>query len=317
MSLQQQIEEFIALRRALGQKYVQGGYTLRAFGRAMGEGIDITDVRPEKVNAFLAGNGHVTRTWLSRYGVLAGFYEHAISCGYVDESSLPPDRPRIPKTFVPYIFSSGELRRLLQSVESYQRHYHRSLESATVRIIVLLIYGTGLRCSEAIGLNHADVNLKECVLIIRATKFNKQRLVPFSRKLGEALSQYAGDRGIGSRTTYHGDNPFFTTRQDIRVVRDTLERNFRVLCNHAGIRRTDGAKLQPRLHDLRHTFAVHRLTEWYREGADVQKLLPQLSVYLGHVRIECTQVYLSMTPELLRQASNRFERYFMEGRAHE
>jgi site-specific recombinase XerD len=63
------------------------------------------------------------------------------------------------------------------------------------------------------------------------------------------------------------------------------------------------------MHDLRHTFAVHRLTSWYRQGADVQKLLPQLSVYLGHVHIRATQVYLTMTPELLQQASNRFEQY--------
>jgi integrase len=77
----------------------------------------------------------------------------------------------------------------------------------------------------------------------------------------------------------------------------------------AGVERNDGASYQPRLHDLRHTFAVHRLTSWYREGADVQKLLPQLSVYLGHVCLSSTQVYLSMTPELLASASSRFERY--------
>ena len=75
------------------------------------------------------------------------------------------------------------------------------------------------------------------------------------------------------------------------------------------IRREDGASYQPRLHDLRHTFAVHRLTQWYRQGADVQKLLPRLSVYLGHGSLAATQAYLSMTPELLQQASARFERY--------
>jgi integrase len=77
----------------------------------------------------------------------------------------------------------------------------------------------------------------------------------------------------------------------------------------ARVRRTDGSRYQPRLHDLRHTFAVHRLTSWYRQGACVQKLLPQLSVYMGHVYLASTVVYLSMTPELLTEANNRFERY--------
>jgi len=84
---------------------------------------------------------------------------------------------------------------------------------------------------------------------------------------------------------------------------------FRHVRQQAGIYRGDGARYQPRLHDLRHTFAVHRLTSWYRQGADVQKLLPQLSVYLGHVLLASTQVYLRMTPELLTEANARFERY--------
>ena len=87
-----------------------------------------------------------------------------------------------------------------------------------------------------------------------------------------------------------------------------VECNFRCLCEHTGIRRTDGARYQPRLHDLRHSFAVSRLTTWYQQGADVQTLLPQLSTYLGHAKIAATQVHLTMTPEILQQASRRFER---------
>ena len=89
---------------------------------------------------------------------------------------------------------------------------------------------------------------------------------------------------------------------------------FRRLCEQAGIRRIRRRRrYQPRLHDLRHTFAVHRLTSWYRQGADVQKLLPSLSVYLGHAHLSATQVYLSMTPELLEEANARFERYAEKG----
>jgi integrase len=88
-----------------------------------------------------------------------------------------------------------------------------------------------------------------------------------------------------------------------------FERAFKQIRRHADLHCEGGPRRQPRLHDLRHTSAVHRLTTWYREGRDVQKLLPQLSVYMGHARLAATQVYLTMTPELLHEASLRFERY--------
>jgi len=96
----------------------------------------------------------------------------------------------------------------------------------------------------------------------------------------------------------------------------TIERIFQRVRKSAGIRRLDGARYQPRLHDLRHTFAVHRLTSWYRQGLDVQRLLPHLTVFLGHAHLAGTSVYLSMTPELLRAANTRFERYAKGEEAH-
>jgi integrase/recombinase XerD len=106
---------------------------------------------------------------------------------------------------------------------------------------------------------------------------------------------------------------FFVSRCGTAVTRQNAEMTFcrlrvraNVVCEGAD------ARHQPRLHDMRHAFAVHRLVSWYREGADVQRLLPKLSTYLGHVHIAGTQRYLSLTPELLRQASLRFERYAMD-----
>jgi integrase/recombinase XerD len=113
------------------------------------------------------------------------------------------------------------------------------------------------------------------------------------------------------------DTPFFKMRSGNRVSRDRLEITYRYFRERAGIARNDGARYQPGLHDLRHSFAVHRLTSWYRQGADVQKLLPQLSVYLGHVCIRHTQIYLSMTPELLHEAGQRFEQYVSQEVSHD
>jgi integrase/recombinase XerD len=173
-------------------------------------------------------------------------------------------------------------------------------------------YGAGLRLYEAINLTCADVDLDRSLLMIRNTKFGKTRLVPMGPQLSQALVLY--DRSRPRKRP--AEAPFFATVKGVPVKKRTLDGNFRGACDRAGIRRTD-TNAQPRIHDLRHTFAVHRLISWYQQGADVQRLLHHLSVYLGHVHLRNTQVYLSMTPELLREASQRFERYAGKDRRHD
>jgi site-specific recombinase XerD len=201
------------------------------------------------------------------------------------------------------------LRRLLETANAYQGCV---VEAATIHTLVLLLYGAGLRLCEAINLDRADVDADHAVLTIRQTKFGKTRLVPVGCQLGEALAQYAA-RGPKRAAM---EVPFFTTPVGGRLKQRTVQGCFRCVCDRAGIRRSDTRRLQPRLHDLRHTFAVHRLVSWYQQRADVQCLLPHLSTYLGHTSLSCTQVYLSMTPELLQEASARFEHYTKEGGSH-
>jgi len=217
--------------------------------------------------------------------------------------------PKRPPVFVPYIYTREELRRLLQMVEDQQRN--SILEPATLRTLILVYYGAALRLREATNLTRADVDLNESILTIRNAKFGKTRLVPVGPQLNRVLAEYDRTRPKCRPV----DAPFFAARTRGPVHPVGLELKFRLLCERAGIRRTDTPK-RPRIHDLRHTFAVHRLTSWYQQGADVQRLLHHLSVYLGHVHLRHTQVYLSMTPELLREASQRFERYAGKERRH-
>jgi integrase/recombinase XerD len=130
--------------------------------------------------------------------------------------------------------------------------------------------------------------------------------VPIGPKTVQMLAEYGSRRETCSR---HPDAPFFVARNAKPVAIYVFERAFQQIRLHAGLHRAGGARYQPRLHDLRHTSAVHRLTRWYREGKDVQKLLQQLSVYMGHTLLAATQRYLTMTPELLHEAGLRFERY--------
>ena len=310
MNLQKLIDQYIGHRQLLGEQQGSNAGTLRAFGRAVGGQADVADVRAEQVNAFLAGTGPRTLTWHIKLSVLRPFYRYAVSRGYVAVAPLPIAIPKRPPPFVPYIYTHDELRRLLRAAETDRRQ--ACLEPTTMHTLLLTLYGAGLRVREAVNLDHADVDLVGSVLTIRQTKFGKTRLVPAGPQLGAALARYA------TRTsTPEAKSPFFTTRTSARVKSDTLRHNYRIVCGQAGISRPAGARYQPRLHDLRHAFAVHRLTSWYRQGADVQRLLPMLSVYLGHVHLRHTQVYLSMTPELLGEAGRRFERYAAKEGRHD
>ena len=137
------------------------------------------------------------------------------------------------------------------------------------------------------------------------------RLVPMSPALTSALGVYVAQ--CAKEHPAKPDGALFLTRTATPVARHTAENIFSRLRVHAGVLRRDGGRYQPRLHDLRHAFAVHRLVSWYRQGADVQRLLPQLATYLGHIHIAATQRYLTMTPELLHEAGQRFERYARGG----
>jgi site-specific recombinase XerD len=169
-----------------------------------------------------------------------------------------------------------------------------------------------LRFSEATRLTLADVDMTEDVLTIRATKFYKSRLVPIGSQLATVLANYMPPRRRGALA--QGEASFLLANRDAtRLASSTVQAAFDALRRIAGVHGSAGGRQIPRLHDLRHSFAVHRLTAWYRRGADVQRLLPVLSTYLGHSDLEGTKVYLSMTPELLQQASLRFARYARGG----
>jgi len=272
----------------------------------LGQTLEVDEVDAEQVNAFLNGTGPVTRYWHRKYSALCGLYRYAISRGLVSASPLPTTVPKLPPRFVAYIYSHEEVQRLLQATSAYRPP--RKLQPPTLRAILLLLYGAGLRISEAVALTLDDVDLARALITIRNTKFDKTRWVPLGADLNQAMDQYLAQRN-GAGHSQHPQAPFFVLRCGGAVSIQIVECNFRCLCEYTGIRRTDGARYQPRLHDLRHSFAVHRLTAWYQQGADVQNLLPQLSTYMGHAKIAATQVYLTMTPELLQQAARRFERY--------
>jgi site-specific recombinase XerD len=309
MKLRDLIADYVAFRQAMGQKFIGSNDRLQAFCRAVGSDVDAREVAANRVLSYL---GHPTTCyWHIKYSTLNAFYRYAISRGHVSSSPLPATVPRLPPAFVPYIYSVDEIRRLLDATASY-RKTHLLLEPYTFRAVILILYGAGLRISEALSLKMGDVDFSEGVLVIRETKFYKSRLLPIGSHLKEALMEYATARREAGHSKLP-ESPFFVGRKGSHLTIHTVQQSFRQLRKHAGIHRSDGARYQPRLHDFRHAFAGNRMVSWYKAGSDVQRLLPKLSTYLGHVSLSSTQRYLTMTPELLEEACRRFEQYAMGG----
>jgi len=306
MKISQVAQEYVGLKQAMGSRFHTESVILNAFSKAM-EDAPLVEVTAERVMAFIAGTGCVTRFWHRKHEALRGFYRFAIARGYTQSCPLPETLPRPSRVFTPYIYTFEELHRLLNAAEQCVNS-RTKLQAATLRTVLLLLYGAGLRISEALCLTPQDVDLSNSLLTIRESKFYRTRLVPIGVRLTSMLVSYDKQRnewGIPGGSVAS----FFVTRHGQPVKRSLVENTFCRLRRLADVRRHDGSRYQPRLHDLRHTFAVHRLVAWYREGADVQRLLPQLSTYLGHVHVSATQRYLTMTPDLLHQASMRFEQY--------
>ena len=306
MKLHDIVEAYIDYKHSLGMRFRSQAAVLRAFKRAMGD-IALTEVKPESVLAFIAGTGPITARWRENHRVLGGFYRYAIGRGFTTISPLPTDIPRPPTPLTPYIYTVEELKRLLAATDLLQTPLSPLLAS-TMRTLLLLLYGTGMRVGEALSLTLADVDLEDRVLRVRDAKFFKTRLVPIGPRLTTVLSAYRSERGRLSLLAGEA-SAFLATRTGLHLDYKRVSKLFGRLRQAAEIRREATAPYQPRIHDLRHSAAVHRVIAWYRAGADVQRLLPQWATYLGHVDVASTQGYLTMTAELLNEASLRFERY--------
>jgi site-specific recombinase XerD len=307
MKLKMLALNYIAYRKAMGEKFLSNESRLKAFCKHIGDDIDIECVSTDKVTEFLYGKGPITSSWFIKHSVLVGFYEFAISRGYLNFSPMPAILPKRPSAFVPYIYTRKELRQLFDVAFTYQKKQNY-VKPYMINRILLVLYGTGLRLSEALSLTMADVDLHQAIITVNQTKFFKSRLVPFGSQLAGVISEFIEWRKRQG-LPQEADDPFFYGRDGKPLNRRVLQRGFRLICKKAGIQRSGGEGEQPRLHDLRHTFAVHRLMSWYQENANVQHLLFVLSVYMGHSSLAATSVYLTMTNDLLQEAGRRFEKY--------
>lgn len=247
-------------------------------------------------------------TRLARYHLLRRFCRFLAKrrpLTFIPGESL---RPRRRLTELPHIYSREEIRLLLEgalSLRDWEGRHYCPIRSKTMHAIILLLATAGLRISEALHLTLKDVDLEGGVLSIRQSKFRKSRIVPLSKGTADAMRSYRQLRDLVAPIS--PDDAFFVSGRRKAYSICCVEHMFRGIAVGAGLRGTSGRG--PRLHDLRATFAVTRLLEWYRAGDNVMNRLPLLSTYLGHARVRDTEIYLPITTALLEQANTRFHAF--------
>jgi len=301
-SIGKAVEEYLTVRRALGFKLRATAGMLRHFSSYL-EQHRASHVTTELALHWAQQPAETQPAqWANRLGVVRRFAQYLSALDprtEIPPAGLLPFRYRRPQ---PYLYSDAEVRRLLRA--SRRLPSKTGLRAATYTTLIGLLAVTGLRISEALGLEDRDVDLTAGVLTIRRTKFGKSRLVPLHPSTTRALWRYlhARDRIHPRRTT----DRFFLGAGGCRLTEWTVRRTFNMLSRTTGLRGPTDRR-GPRLHDFRHRLAVTTLVGWYRRGVDVERRLPVLSTYLGHGHVTDTYWYLTAVPELLRLAADRLE----------
>ncbi len=314
MSLEDIIASYITQQRSLGKRYSAEATILASF-RSSVRGVPLRDIRPEMISRFVDRGGTGVETRSKKYRVLSGLFFFAVTRRHLRTSPMPErPRKRAYSSYVPYIYSEAELKRLVAAAPAATAGSRYVIDADTLRALLLLLYGAGLRRGEALRLKIKDIDISQSLIHIRRTKFFKTRIVPLSDDLNTVIRTFIARQG--NHYSAGGESRLFSSGDGTALSDTTLGVSFRRLCTIAGIRRNGGARNQPRMHDLRHSAAVHRVTAWYRCDADLNDLLPKLATYLGHAGLSGTQRYLTMTQELLTEASCRFEA-FAGGHRHD
>lgn len=300
-TLREAADRYLAIRRGLG-------YKLKVEGRMLGQFVAVCDARGLNhvtVAAALqwatAPAGADTSWWAARLTVVREFAR--FQAAFDARTEIPPTDllPRgADRTQQPYLYSPEQIAAMLRAA----RCLANPLRAATAEAFIGLMAATGIRTGEAMGLDRDDADLAAAVLLVRETKFGKSRLVPLHASTVEHLAAYQArrDRLCPGPSTA----AFFVSSYGTRLNHTSASKIFTRVLQAAAITAEAGAA-RPRLYDLRHTFAVTTLANWYAAGADVAHLLPALSTYLGHISPATTYWYLHACPQLMPEAAKRLE----------
>ena len=301
-TLTEAVDDYVSMRRGLGFKLAQVERFLKEFASFM----DARDKSWVTIDLALSwavqSVGGQSDTWAKRLAAVRGFalYRSAADTRTeIPEQALLPNRRRRAK---PYLYSDNEIANLLAAASGLKSG--RGLRGQTYCCLLGLLTVTGLRISEALGLQCQDVDLEQGWLTIRGAKFGKSRLIPLHQSTRDELARYAKRRD--SEFSRPVTKKFFRSEKGTALSASAVRRTFRHLAVQTGLRGPEDHK-GPRLHDFRHRFATETLLRWYRSGEHIERRLPALSAFLGHSRTSDTYWYISAVPELMQEAARRLE----------
>lgn len=303
----EELRAFLQFKRSLGYGYMRAEFSLWEFDRFLIE--YAARNHPWQLDqaalAWLASKpGRKPVSVSGDAAVLRQFY-HYLRRSSKPETVVEPIWPHLPteSSFVPYFLSEEDIKNLLKLCVDLKRTAFRA---SLYRALILILYCTGIRFGEALRLRMRDVDTRSAVLFVDTFK-GRARWIPFHRSLSRELDRY-----LTARVAYAASDPdtrFFVGVNQRRLPVETASRTFRLLFKLGGWKPEKG-RIGPRPYDLRHAFAVQRLSRWYGQGVDLHTRLPWLSAYMGHVDIIGTETYLNTTPELLELAGNRLHRRY-------
>lgn len=301
-TMSMQVEEFLAERQQLGYKLLRQGYLLREFGRYVDASGHKGAITAELVYRWVRSPRRATQNYLAqRLLVVRQLARHLARVD--SRTEIPSDLVKL-RRIQPYIYTNEQISELMTAAAALSPV--DGLRPQTYYTLFGLLASTGIRVGEAIRLRRDEVDLDEGTLRIVNTKFSKSRLVPVHDSTRKALHRYAA-----FRDRYHPASKaasFLISESGAPLNYDTVQRTFSQIRVQLGWKR-DAEGRAPRIHDLRHTFASHRLLQWYREKVDVEHAILSLSTYLGHVTVGCTYWYLTGVPELFAICADRFQQF--------
>ena len=289
------LEEYLIIRRKLGFKLQRADKLLHDFVLfAEKENVSFITTQLALRWAKQPANCHPS-WWRQRLCIVRGFAEYQSA---IDLRTQIPSLELLPYQYhrkPPYVYSSNEIENLINAARQLQSPM--GLRSSTYYTLFGLLAVTGMRISEPIGLDRKDMDLTKGILTIGQAKFGKSRLIPIHPSTQKALRQYDSlrDRIFQRPQT----QSFFISEKGTRLTQDSVRRTFILLSRKIGLRGPHD-RHGPRIHDLRHGFAIRTLLSWYRDKLDIDRHMHKLSTYLGHVHVTDTYWYISSVPELLR-----------------
>lgn len=310
-AIHESLARFLAFKRSTGRRYEREANRLAELDRFLA----IRLPRPterfglEVVNDYVARRGKESeRTRYHRLVMIRQVFAFLAAEGHT--IVVPPPRylGLCRTTFIPRVLTPAEAGRFVRACLSYESSIQSPVRGPVHGTGMALLYLAGLRAGELLSLTLSDVDCKAGVLTVRDSKFGKSRWVPLRHDVAALLGQCRQkvDLVLGTRQP---DQPFFCGPTGARVSDDVLRGSFVRVLSQAQIPEISAGR-GLRLHDLRHSFAVHRLLSWYRKGISVESKLPVLATYMGHVGLSSTQAYLHLTREMVGEVAKRHERRF-------